>query len=132
MLLEKIAIVLLSSFLNWAGGYHWLWARRWSMTFLIALGCAFFTHCWWIFPLVMIPMAISLSLHDQNRGVWCVMTSLGASIALLLTGHLAWYWFIVYNVINYVLGWQLVKNKQTQLICDTITGAGFGLIVFLI
>ena len=128
----KLLLILLSSFLNWAGGYHWLWARRFIMPFAIALFIAIKINIWWLFLACGVPMVICLSLHDQNRGVWCVLTALGVSFALLVTGHIHWYFWVIYCALNYLIGAILNKNKAGQLIEDIVEGAGFASLIFLI
>ena len=133
MIWIKIAIILAMAGLNWARGYHWRPPCMIAMTVLMGAYFAILLHAWWLFPLVGLPMYGCLSLHDHNRGTWCSLVALGASFALLVTGHLAWYWFGFYCGFNFLLGWVTNNElKLSQLWEDLITGAGFGSLVFLI
>lgn len=132
MLIIKIIVVLLMAILNFTRGYHWRPISMLAMTFIMGAYFSFLYNTWWLFPAVGLPMYGCLSLSNHNRGVWCSLVALGASFALLITGHLFWLWFILYCAGNYLLGW-LVNNKLKlpQLPNDLITGAGFGILVFL-
>lgn len=133
MIWIKLAILLLCAYLNWQGGYNTLWCRRFLMPFILAVSCGFFSQWWWAIPAIFIPMAITLSLHNQNRGVWCSIVALSASFALLVTGHLAWYWFIVYCGGNFLIGWVgNNKLKLPQVIIDPLTGGAIGSLVFFV
>ena len=136
MIWIKILIVLLMAVLNYTRGKHWRPISMLAMTFIMGSYFAILYHTWWLFIVVGGPMYGCLTLPDGNRGVWCSLVALGASIALLLTGHLAWYWFIVYCGGNFLLGWIANKPKiwgkwSNQFTVDMITGAGFGALVFL-
>ncbi len=128
----KLLLIPLCSFLNWAGGYHWLWCRRFVMSFVIAFYCALRIKVWWIFFPIMVPFAVCLSLHDQNRGVWCSLDALGASFALLAMGYIHWYFWATYCALNYGIGAIFNKNKAGQLIEDMAEGAGLGSLVLFI
>lgn len=126
----RFLIIGALAYLNYLRGYHYRIPCMTAMSILMGLYWAFYLHTWWIFPLVGLPMYACLSLHDHNRGVWCSVVALGASFGLLITGHLAWYWFILYCTTNFGLGYLCVnKFKLSQFWTDLITGAGFGLLV---
>jgi len=128
----RILILLIMATLNWTRGYHWRPISMLAMTFIMGIYFALLLHTWWLFVVVGAPMYACLSLHDGNRGVWCSLVSLGASVFLLFFGYLSLFWFIIYCGVNFILGWQLNKQKVQQSIIDPITGAGFGSLVFLI
>ena len=129
--LIRIAILVILAYLNYLRGYHYRMPCMIAMSMLMGLYWAIYLHIWWLFPLVGLPMFGCLTLHDHNRGVWCSLVALGASFGLLVTGHLHWYWFIVYCAGNFGLGYLMVnKLKATQLWADLVTGAGFGILVF--
>ena len=127
--LIRFLLIGIIAYLNYLRGYHYRIPCMIAISVIMGLWFAITLH-WWLFPLVGLPMYGCLSLHDQNRGAWCSLVALGASFALLVTGHLAWYWFIVYCATNYGLGWLCVnKLKLNQFWTDLITGAGFGLLI---
>ena len=129
----KILITLLISGLNFTRGYHWRPLSIAFMSIIMGLYFAITIKIWWLLFAVGVPMGICLGLHDHNRGVWCSIVALGASITLLLTGNLAWYWFAIYCAGNFGLGWLMVnKLKAKQLLTDLVTGVGFGGLVWLL
>lgn len=130
-LILKLVILSSSAALNALGGYHWLWCRRFVMPAIIAGFIAWHLHIWWIFFAMYLPFCVCLSLHDHNRGAWCSIDAAGASFALLATGHLHWYWFVLYCGGAYFVGW-LVNNKLklNQIPNDCATGAWLGSLVF--
>ena len=130
----RFILIALIAYLNYLRGYHYRIPSMIAMTMLTGLYFAIYYHTWWLFAAVGLPMYGCLSLHDGNRGAWCSLVALGASFALLLTGHLAWYWFIAYCGGNYLIGWimnnpKIMGKYSIQLYIDLVTGIGFGLIV---
>lgn len=133
MIWLKIGLIIWLAVWNALRGYHYRPLGIAVMSISLGLALAFFTHIWWILFASGIPVGVCLGISDKNRGVWCSLVALGASFAILLTGNLAWYWFIAYCGGNYLLGWignNKLKLKQIPL--DFITGAGFGVVVLLV
>jgi hypothetical protein len=127
----NLLLIAVFAVLNWTRGYHWRPLSIALMSILMGFYWASRLGIWWMLFAVGIPMGVALGLHDQNRGVWCSLVAVGASVVLLVTGHLPWYWFAAYCALNYALGAILVKNKAKQKVIDPVTGAGFGLLIFL-
>lgn len=123
----RILIIAACSWLNYKGGKNWLPARRFIMPALIGTFWAIQTH-WWIFFAIGMPMGFLLSTGDGNRPLWCALGALGASIALMVTGSVAWWLGVPYIVLNAFIGWKVVSWKS----CDYFTGAGFASLVFLV
>jgi hypothetical protein len=99
------------------------------MTLAMASYWAWYAHAWWMLLGVGIPMGICLGLKDHNRGVWCSLVALGASICPLVFGYITLPWFVIYCGGNYLLGW--ITNNKMKLVQkkeDWVTGVGFGLI----
>ena len=138
MIWINIALLFWIAFLNWARGYHWRPLGIALITFTFASYFAITLHLWWLFLAIGIPTGVCLGLHDHNRGVWCSLVALGISFALLVSGHLAWYWFIAYCGGNFLLGWiinnpKIVGEKLSQQkYIDPITGMGFASIFFMV
>lgn len=133
MIQIKIAFLIWLASLNFLRGYHWRPLGIALMSISMGLWVAIALKTWWLLFACGVPMGVCLGLGDHNRGVWCSLVALGASFALLITGHLFWLWFVLYCGGNYLLGWVCCnKLKLPQPIIDPITGAGFGVIVFLI
>jgi hypothetical protein len=134
----KLTFILVMAILNFLRGWGKMpFLRRPQcialMVLIMGLWGIFITHIWWMIFAIAIPMGITLGISDKNRGVWCSLVALGASFALLMTGHLAWYWFALYCGGNFILGWIGVnKLKLNQVIIDPLTGGGFGSLVYLI
>jgi hypothetical protein len=141
MILMKIVIMLICGALFFWGGYSWHNARRFIMPLVLAIFCAIYTQCW--LELTMFFSAIFLSLgyginsplrhifgNGWGRGVWGILVGLALSLSLLLTGHLAWYFFLGYLTLSFTLE-NALKNLP-QSLGDPIIGCGFATIVFLI
>ena len=131
--LIRILFIAVIALLNYLRGYHYRIPCMSAMTIIMGLWFAITLHHWWLFPLVGLPMYGCLSLHDQNRGVWCSLVALGTSLGLVLTGFLVWYLWLTYIITNYLIGW-LTNNKLKlpQLWEDIVTGVGFASLIFLI
>ena len=104
-MLIKLLLVILFAVLNFLRGYHWRPLCIALMVLTMGLYGAFITHLWYMLFFIAIPMGICLGLQDQNRGIWCSLVALGASVALLSFGYLAWYWWVVYCALNFALGY---------------------------
>lgn len=133
MIWIKIVLLLWLAGLNWARGYHWRPLGIALITLTLGTYFAIDLKLWGLLIAIGIPTGICLGLHDHNRGVWCSIVALGASFALLITGHLHWYWFVAYCGGNYLLGW-ICNNelKLVQKVIDPITGIGFGSLILLV
>ncbi len=134
MIFIKIIADLGYGVLNALGGYHWIWARRFIMPFLIGLMVSLQTQIWWCGILVLPSMGTLclgyFSGHNWGRALWLFVQSVSLSLGLLLFGHLYWYFFVPYIIGAGILG-GLYKNWK-QEIGDFITGCYLGIIILLI
>lgn len=128
----KLLILILSAVLNWWGGKSWHNARRFLMSGLIAGFIAYHFKTWWLFPVVMIPFAICLSLTDHNRGWWCFFDALSASAILFFLGHIKLTLLLIYCIGNAAIGKILNKTINNQLIEDLSEGALLATLIFFI
>ena len=128
--------------LFWWGGYNFKASRRFIAPFVLSVACAIILRLWYVIPLMCPAMLVfSLGYGDNSRfrhifgdgwgrSVWGLLGALALSLGLFLTGHLAWYFFLPYLVLNFILE-NALKNLK-QWLGDPIIGVGFGCIVFLI
>ena len=133
MILLKLSIMGASAILNFWGGKHWLWCRRFVMSSTIALFFAITLKTWWLFPLIFFPFWGALTLPNHNRGLWCGAVSIGASAALFFLGHMHLCFLISYVLGNAFLGWFMNdKLKADEYKNDVSEGLGFSSEVFLV
>lgn len=141
MLIFKLSVILLCSFLFWLGGYSWKPARRFIMPVLITGLALFLTHDLWTLTMLSCMGCFSMGYGEFSplrhifgngwgRGVWGILSAICLSLALFLTHHLEWYLFVPYLALNFTLE-NALKNVD-QRIGDIIIGAGFASIVLLI
>lgn len=133
----KIIFVLLISILNLLRGWGKVpFLRRPQcialMSILTGSFLAHLCHNFWLLFLCGVPMGICLGLHNQNRGVYALSISAASTIALLFTGHLVWYLFLVYIAVNYLVSYFLEKYHAHILIIDPLSGICLGTIVYLV
>lgn len=140
--MSNLIILILCSALNALGGYSFKAARRYILPVVLGIGLSLATKTWWV-GLMILPTMGLLSIgygeksfleHIFNdawaRFVWFALVCLGVGTGLFLTGHLAWYWFFTYVVVNATLG--ITIRKYNQIITDLIFGAAIASIVFLV
>ena len=127
----KIIIDLVCGALNAGGGYHWLWMRRYVMPIVIGIWVSYFTHTWWI-GVTVLPVIGTLCLGYfkgwEGRGGWLAMQAFVIGLGCLVTGHLAWYFFVPYVIGAFILG-STLYNLQ-QIIGDIIFGCWLGGFLF--
>lgn len=116
------------------GGWHFLWMRRYLMPVLIAISVSIITHSWWI-GITVLPVIGTLCLgyfgsNFFGRGLWLFLQAVVIGACSFLTDHLAWYFYIPYCVISFVLAASLYNIFQ--IIGDIIFGVALGSIVFLV
>lgn len=142
MLYVKILITLICSALFWWGGFNYHNARRFIMPLILTASCFILTH----FCLLALTQSVSigalcLGYGDKSplrhvfgdgwgRGIWGLIVGACLSLALFLSGSLAWYFFAFYLALNFTL--ENALKKLPQSIGDPVIGAGFASIVFLI
>ena len=141
ILVIKIFVVLLGSFLFWYGGFKDHNFRRFYLPPILALAAWFITHDWRVVSMLSVIGIYCLGYGDKSplrhcfgngwgRGIWGLLAGLCLSLPLYLTGHLVWYWFLAYLTLNFTLE-NALKNIP-QDIGDIIIGAGFCSIILLI
>lgn len=141
MIFLKIFIVIIAAGLFWAGGATSHNYRRFLMPALLALSCVWFAHTWWALTMLSAMGTFCIGYGDNSflrkcfgngwgRGVWGLVGALALSLGLFLTGHLAWYWFIPYLVINFTL--ENALKDIPEFIGDPIIGTFFASIVLLV
>lgn len=129
-----------SIFLFWAGGAFNHNLRRFVMPLLLALTAWYLTQDWRCVSMLTTMGAFCLGYGDKSplrhcfgngwgRGIWGLLAGLCLSLGLFLTGHLVWYFFVPYLVLNFILE-NALKNIP-QVIGDPIIGAGFASILFI-
>lgn len=134
-------IVGIFSFLFWLGGNSWLPARRFIAPSIMMPWCVYVTHNWWCLTMWFCMPCFCLGYGDNSplrhifgdlwgRCIWSLLAAITLSAALFMTGHLSWYWFLVYLVINFSFE-GLLKDDKTW-IADPIIGIGFSYLVFMI
>ena len=137
----KLIIPVLCGLWFALGGYNRLVFRRWLMPIILTGAAYLLTHDLWVLTMLSAGGALSLGYGDNSpirhifgngwgRGVWGLLVALTLSLSLLLTGHLAWYWFALYLAMGFILE-NALKNIY-QLTGDLIIGIGFGSLVLFI
>lgn len=134
MIFIEIISDILAGVLDALGGWHWLFARRFIMPFVLGVVISIVSHTWWL-GLTVLPVMGTLTLgyfsgKNWGRGLWLFLQAVVIGLGCFLLHHLAWYFYIPYIVGAGVLG-GIYKNWQ-QKIGDLITGGYLGLIVFLV
>lgn len=137
----KLLVLGVCSALFWLGGFGWLPARRFIMPSLILITCFLFCKNPWLVSQLTCMGIFCLGYGEKSplrhcfgngwgRGVWGLLAAICLSLPLLLTGHLVWYFFVPYLILNFIL--ENALKDIPQPIGDPIIGAGFSCIVLLI
>lgn len=137
----KFLVFAVCSALFWLGGFCWLPARRFIMPSLLMVTCVLFCKNSWLLTQLSCIGIFCLGYGEKSplrhcfgngwgRGVWGLIASICLSIGLFLTGHIYWYFFVPYLILNFTL--ENALKDIPQVIGDPIIGAGFSCIVFLI
>lgn len=140
MILKIVELLVCAGLFAW-GGYSWHNARRFIMPLTLALSLAWIAQSWWGLLSITSSAAFCLGYGDKSwlrrvfgdgwgRGVWGLISALCIASALALTGHVVWYYFLLYLALNFTLE-NALKNWQ-QIIGDLIIGLGFGVLVFMV
>lgn len=131
--LELITVMACGALNAW-GGYSWHNARRFIMPVLLAVTISFVLHSW-LLGFLILPVIGTLCLGyfrlgNFGRGLWLFLQAVVIGLGLFLTGHLTWYFYLLYAVGAGILGGSLVSVYQP--IGDVIEGCWLGLIVLFI
>lgn len=141
IILLKIIVDLICGVLFWWGGYSWHNARRFLLPCVIAILSCFLLHSLiGLLSLAAIGM-LCLGYGDKSplrrifgnsigRGIWGLLCAIGISLGLFLSGHILWFFWVAYLILNFC--GEAFLNKIPQWIGDPIFGIFLGSIVFLI
>ena len=141
MIFLKLAVLIVSSFLFWLGGYSWLPARRFIMPAILTVLALVLTQSWWCLSMLSCMGIFCLGYGEKSplrhifgngwgRGVWGLLAAICLSLPLFLTHHIGVILLLAYLSLNFTLENALKDVKQ--YIGDPIIGAGFASIVLLI
>lgn len=67
---------------------------------------------------------------DVGRGIWGLLVGLSASLSMVLTGHLHFYWFILYLALNFLFEKELKDLPQD--VGDPLIGLGVASLIMLV
>ena len=123
------------------GGWHILFFRRWVMPTILTLCCFYITHSYWSISMMLSIVFLSLGYGDNSkfthffgpawsRAIWGLFVGLSLSLWSILTGHIAWYWFVTYLIQGMAI--EPLCKRLNQIGGDFIIGCGMGSIVLLI
>lgn len=140
-MITHIVTMIASGLFNAAGGKNFKLFRREYVPAFIASDLYYTLKDWRSAACLSAILFLSMGYGEKSpirklfgdawgRAVWCMLVGLSFSLPMLLTGHLAWYWFAVYNVICFLSG-PLFKNLY-QIAGDIIFGLIFSSIVLLV
>ena len=134
MIFIKIIISFICGVLGAWGGYNFLPARRFILPVVLGFGVSVVTHIWWSGVLVF-PLCGTLCIGYANtgkwwRGMWAFIQAVTAGVGLLLTGHLAWYFYILYCILAGVLGGLYIDWEQ--ILGDLCLYSYLGSIILLV
>lgn len=140
-MITNIVTIVASGLFNAAGGNNFKLFRREFMPMFIASDLFYTLKDWWSFACLSSILFLSMGYGEDSpirkifgdawgRAVWCLLVGLSISLPMLLTGHLAWYWFAIYNATCFFSG-PLLKNLY-QVAGDFILGSCFSCIVVII
>lgn len=138
---SKIVVAGICATLFWFGGYAWHNARRFIMPALLAISLFYISHTPFAFGSLLAIASLCLGYGDKSplrhifgngwgRGVWGLLSAIGFSLSLFVTGHIFLLFFLSYLILNFTLE-NALKNIP-QWLGDPIIGLGFSCIVFLV
>ncbi len=138
---SKLIVIAICSFLFFLGGYCWLPARRFLLPSFLSLFACFLCHSFYELASLSVCGVFCLGYGEKaplrhifgngwGRSVWGILAAICISLSMLLTGHLHWFLFVPYLILNFTLE-NALKNIP-QVIGDPIIGASFASIVLLI
>jgi len=120
----KAMIDAICGALNAAGGYHWLFCRRFIMPAVIAVSVSFLSGVWWLGACCLPTMGTLClgygKIGNWFRGIWMAIQAVALSLGTASLGHLSWWIFGPYVVGALVLGWIYISWEQ--LLGDFIAG----------
>ena len=140
-------LILVSDFiggvLDALGGYHWLFARRFILPFVLGAiasvsGCVHAGNLseWWI-GFLCLPAMGTMTLgypsgDNWGRGLWLFIQAIALGIGLTVFHHIMWSWFVFvpYVILAGALGGIYKNWKQT--VGDFVTGTYLGTILFFV
>lgn len=130
----KLGMLVLCGVLNAMGGYHWLFCRRYMMPFFIGVAVSVSTVIWWT-GFMVLPVMGTLCLGYfgsgfWGRGLWLALQAAMIGLGLLLTHHVAWFFYFPYVLIAGLLAGFLYDLEQ--LISDFIFGSWLGILLLLV
>ena len=139
-MIELIAFLASGGLFYW-GGQGFLLARRVLMPYLLMIVCLLATRDLWCLTMMSAYGVETIGYGPSSpfyhcfgngwgRGAWGLLVAIALSLALFLTGHLVWYWFVAYLLAGFTLE-NAFKNLPVW-IGDPIIGLGFGSIVLII
>lgn len=136
MIILEIIADIVAGVLDSLGGFHWLFARRYIMPFILGVCISIISHTWWL-GLTILPVMGTLCLGYKNfgtgnfsRAMWLFVQAVVIGLGVTITGHLHWYFYVPYIIGAGVLG-GVYKNWKQQ-IGDLVTGCWLGIIVFFV
>jgi hypothetical protein len=141
MLIIKMIVVIVSGICDAIGGATQHNFRRFIMPVVICAGCAWLSHSWYAFLGLASIGALCLGYGPNSplekdttdswaRELWGCFVAFSFGLPLLLTGHLAGYWFL-----GYILVCGSAENalkKLWQVAGDFIVGCCFASIILLV
>lgn len=138
-MLAKGALILfmvcvLSGLLDFLGGFHWLFCRRYFIPILLGITVSLITHTWWL-GLCCLPAIGTLSIgysKDGNfgRALWIGLQCFVLGLGVVLFQHLSVWFYVPYVIGGCVLG-GLYRNWP-QVIGDLVTGTYLASFIFLV
>lgn len=137
----KIFIMTICGVLFWWGGFNWLPARRFIIPALICATIGFLLHSIICLTSLVAIAALCLGYSDKSllggifgnvigRGLWGLLCAIGISLGLFVTGHISWFFWLPYLILNFC--GEAFLNNLDQWIGDPIFGMALGSIVFII
>lgn len=141
IIIIKLFIALLCSFLFWLGGFSFLSARRFIMPFVLMIAAFWLTHSWICFSLTTAMGFLCLGYGDNSplrhcfgngwgRGVWGLLVAIALSLGLFLFGFISPIFFAFYLILNFTF--ENALKDINQKIGDPIIGFGFASLVFFL
>lgn len=140
-LVIKIAVLLISGAFFSYGGYKDHNFRRFYLPHILTLSCWWLTKDLWALTMLSVIGIYCSGYGDKSilrhifgdgwgRGIWGLLGAITLSLWAILTGHIVWYLFAGYLLLNFTL--ENALKSVYQLAGDFIIGMGFGVIVFLV
>lgn len=142
MIYLNLGAMTICAGLFWWGGFNYHNARRFFMPLFLTAVTFILTH-FDIHSLLMLPSIgfLTLGYGDKSplrhcfgdgwgRGIWGLLVALALSLGLFLYGHVVWYYFAGYLVLNFIF--ENALKKLPQQIGDPIIGLGFSSILLII